>query len=72
MVQQLRTLLALLEDPGFDSQIHRAAQLALTPVPRNLAPSSGLHRHQACTQCTDIEAGKIPIHIAKLNKLSLM
>lgn len=57
----------LLEDPGFDSQIHRAAQLAVTPVPGNLAPSSGRHGHHACTQCTDIEAGKIPIHIIKLN-----
>jgi hypothetical protein len=35
----------------------------ITPVSGDLTASSGLLRHQACTQGTYIHAGKIPIHI---------
>lgn len=48
MVQYLRALPALPEDPGFHSQYpHGSSQPSATPVPGDLTPS-GLHGHQAC------------------------
>lgn len=37
-------------------------QLLVTLVPGDLTPSSGICRHQACTQCADIYVGKTLIH----------
>ena len=33
---------------------------SVTTAPRDLMPSSGLHKYQVCTQYTDIRVGKMP------------
>lgn len=44
MAQQLRTLAAVPDDPGFRPQtFHDGAQPSTTPVLGDLSPSSGLH-----------------------------
>jgi hypothetical protein len=47
--------------PRFDSQHPHGDLPSGTSVPGNLKPSSGLHRHQAHKEYTNIQAGKIPI-----------
>lgn len=55
MVQQLRTLAALPEDPGSISSTYVASQSSVTPVPAEPMPSSSLSGHgqahgtQTCT-----------------------
>lgn len=52
--------------PPFNSQHpHGSSAVSVTPVPGDLMPSSGLHRHQTCTQCTNIRAGKTAKYIKK-------
>lgn len=56
MAQVLR-LLTLLKDSGFSSQHkHGSSQLILTPVPKDLTPTSGFCRHWACMWCTYMHA----------------
>jgi hypothetical protein len=48
----------------FDSQHrHGSSQLAITPLPGNPRPVSGLHRQQIYMCYTKIYVGKIPIHM---------
>jgi hypothetical protein len=49
------------EDLGSIPSTHiRGSQMLVTPVPGDqILSSSGLHRHQGCTQCTNIHEGKI-------------
>jgi hypothetical protein len=50
--------------PTFNSQhLHGSLQMSVTPVPGNSMLSSGLCGYQYAWWCTDIHAGKTPIHI---------
>ena len=56
MAQHLRTLDALPEDPGSIPSTHiPSSQLAMTPVPKDLMPSSGFY--QPLYTCVHTEAG---------------
>lgn len=54
-----RTLAALAED----LVLIPSSWPSVTPGPGHPMHSSGLHRHQICTQGTDITVGKADIHI---------
>lgn len=63
MTPQLRALAALLGNLSQIPSTHRAAHNHLELIPGNLILSSGLCKHQAHKQCTDIKIGKTLIHI---------
>lgn len=52
MVQWLRTLAALAEDPGSIPGTHMAANDICNSISKDLTPSSVLHRHPAPKQYT--------------------
>lgn len=56
--QQFRALAAFLEDPALILSTHMAA-CTVTPVPRDLIPSSGL-LYQVCMWCADMFVDKTP------------
>ena len=62
MAQWLRALAALPEDQGLILSIHMRitthSQPAVTPVSGDPIPFSDLHRYQAGTWYTDMQAGK--------------
>lgn len=60
MTQSLRAIAVHLQ-PVFDSQhLHGGSKLSVTPVPWAPMLSSGIHRYQELTWCTDIHADKHP------------
>ena len=65
MAQCVRALVALLEDPGLVPTTHMQFTTICNSVLLYLTPHSDLFRQQAHIWCTDIHAGKIPIHINK-------
>lgn len=60
---RLSPLPALPDDPRWTQDPQGSSQPFVRPVTGDLKPSSGFQRHQACTCCTDIRIGKIPINI---------
>jgi hypothetical protein len=68
MALWLIALIALAEGLGLVPSFHMVVHIhLLTPVPRDMTPSSDLQGHQACTWYTYIHLGKTPIYI-KQNK----
>ena len=63
MAQQLRTLTALPGDPGLIPSTHWLLTINCNSSPRGSDSLSGLSRHKACPQCTDIQADKTPMHM---------
>jgi hypothetical protein len=75
MAQQLKALVTLAEEPALDFQYpNGSSQLSVTPVSRDLMPSSGLCRHQVhalcrhpCRQNTHIKYKKVNLRIVFKN-----
>lgn len=53
MAQWLKTLSTLPKDQGLAFSTYMAAHNSLTPVPRDLMPSTGLQGHEVFMQCID-------------------
>lgn len=66
MAQWSRALVALAKDPDPILNTYKTM-----PTPGDLMPSSGLHRHQQHTWCTNTQAGKTPVHINRRKKLNI-
>lgn len=64
MAPQLRTLTILSEEPGSVRMLpHDESQPPTTPVPEDPTPFPGFHRYHTHTLYTNINAGKILMHI---------
>lgn len=60
-----------LQNLGYESQhTHDGWQSSITPGPRDLMSSSGLHKYQACKWCTSRHASKTFIHIKHFKYLT--
>ena len=54
--------------PGFNCQHpHRGSKLSVNLISGDPMSSSGLHGHQACMQCTNIDADKTLTHRSKVS-----
>ena len=65
MAQQLRALVSLTEDLGSVPALSWWLKALCNYSSRICDALSDLHRLQACMWCTDMPAGKTPIHIKK-------